>query len=438
MARVVVIGGGYGGMATAARLAKLGHEVTLLEHLDRLGGALAGVERDGFVWPAGPTATLLPAVARDLFRKSGRPLERELELVSQPALRTHRFEDGSTVALPGGSRAAQLEAVDALGAGLGEQWCAYVASFADDWGVLRREYLERQFSPEVAGREVVERIFTRETLGKRVKRAFRDKRLRLLAGHPFTFESHDLRDLPAWTGLVSYLEQRFGAWTVPDGLDRLADTLAARLETRGVDVRLGVLVEDIVVREGRAVAVATDHGVVDAERVVCAVDPRQLPALAPYVRRTMPALPPTVCHLGLSGEVPDVPPETVFHGDPTLVLRTGGRAPEGGHAWTLLGRGLLAEDIVVALARHGVDVRPNLEVRVDRSPRDQVALWRGSPMGVRWQGRATLRARLSTRTPVPGVFAAGAHATPGAGLPYVGLSAALVAQSVAAEDAAGR
>jgi UDP-galactopyranose mutase len=31
---------------------------------------------------------------------------------------------------------------------------------------------------------------------------------------------------------------------------------------------------------------------------------------------------------------------------------------------------------------------------------------------------------------VPGVYAAGAHATPGAGLPFVGLSAALVAQAV--------
>ena len=31
MARVVVVGGGYGGLASAARLAKNGHEVTLLE-----------------------------------------------------------------------------------------------------------------------------------------------------------------------------------------------------------------------------------------------------------------------------------------------------------------------------------------------------------------------------------------------------------------------
>jgi UDP-galactopyranose mutase len=49
---------------------------------------------------------------------------------------------------------------------------------------------------------------------------------------------------------------------------------------------------------------------------------------------------------------------------------------------------------------------------------------------VLWQGRRTLDQRLGTEAPVPGVFCAGAHPTPGAGLPWVGLSAALVAQAV--------
>jgi UDP-galactopyranose mutase len=68
--------------------------------------------------------------------------------------------------------------------------------------------------------------------------------------------------------------------------------------------------------------------------------------------------------------------------------------------------------------------------RVDRSPRQQVEEWGGSPLGVLWQGRATVRRRLGPRTPVAGVYAAGAHATPGSGLPWVGLSAALVAVEV--------
>ncbi len=94
------------------------------------------------------------------------------------------------------------------------------------------------------------------------------------------------------------------------------------------------------------------------------------------------------------------------------------------------GRGKLSEDILRALARHKIDVRAQVVARVDRSPRDQVEQWGSSPMGVLWQGRGTVRQRLGPRTPVAGVYAAGAHATPGAGLPFVGLSAALVAAEV--------
>jgi UDP-galactopyranose mutase len=147
----------------------------------------------------------------------------------------------------------------------------------------------------------------------------------------------------------------------------------------------------------------------------------------------MPAIPPVVVHVGLDGPAPALPDgtgEVVLHGDPTLVVRPGGRAPAGGAALTVHGRGRLSEDVLVALARHGIDVRRQVVTRVDRSPRQQVEEWGGSPLGVLWQGRATVRRRLGPRTPVAGVYAAGAHATPGSGLSWVGLSAALVAVEI--------
>nr|WP_157347340.1 NAD(P)/FAD-dependent oxidoreductase [Nocardioides sp. MAH-18] len=416
-------------MAAAARLAKLGHEVTLVERSDSLGGALEGVAEDGFTWDAGPTYTLLPAVVRDLFRKSGRPVERELDLVPLPVLREHRFEDGSRLALPSG-RAAQLAALDELGAGLGRRWVDHVASYAEDWEVLRRGYLESPWDPTDLPRDVAARLDSREMLFKRLRKTFKDERLRLVAGHPFVAEGHDLRNVPAWAGMTAYVEQRFGAWTVEGGMVRLGEALVARLATRRVTVLTGTEVADVVVREGRAVAVATSTGELDADVVVCAVDPRRLPALASYVARTMPAIPPVVVHVGLAGEPLDLPHELVLHGDPMLVLRTGGTAPDGHWTLTVHGRGRLSEDVLRALARHRIDVRAQVVARVDRSPRDQVSRWGGSPMGVLWQGRATARQRLGPRTPISGVYAAGAHATPGAGLPYVGLSAALVAAEV--------
>ena len=431
MARVAVVGGGYGGLASAARLAKLGHDVTLLETGERVGGALGFVEQDGFRWDAGPSSTLLPAVLRDLFRKSGRPLEKELDLVPLDPVRQHRFEDDTVLDLPAGSRGAQTTALDAaLGDGAGAEWAAYVDAFADDWEALRRDWLERPYSPDHASKQTRALLSTRLTMHKVGRRAFKDERLRELATYAARLEGHDPRTVPAWVGMWSYVERNFGAWTVPGGMGALAEALASRLGTRGVTVLTGTTALDLVLAGGRVVGVRTPSGTVEADHVVCAIDPRRLPLLASYVARTMPTMPPVISHVGLVGVVPDLPHEVVVHGDPMIVVRTGGTAPEGAHAWTVIGRGRLAEDVVAALARSGLRVRDQVEVRVDRSPRDLVEAWGGSPYGVLWQGRNTLRHRLGPRTPLAGVYVAGAHANPGAGLPSVGLSASLVAQEI--------
>jgi UDP-galactopyranose mutase len=267
---------------------------------------------------------------------------------------------------------------------------------------------------------------SRETLARRVRR-LKDERLQLMALHHVVAEGHDPKDVPAWAGVTAYVEQRFGAWTVAGGMATLADALVARLGTRRVEVRVRADVSDLVVRGGRVVAVDSSDGQLDTDLVVVACDPRRLPALAPLVQRTMPALPPVVCHLGLQGDPPDLAHETVLHGsakEPQITVRT------RGNAWTLLGRGRVDEDLVTTLVRRGIDVRAQIVSRVDRSPRDQVEAWGGSPLGVLWHGRQTAFRRLGPATPVPGVYSVGAHATPGAGLPFVGLSAALVAQLV--------
>ena len=197
MAEVVVVGGGLGAMACAARLAKQGHRVTLLERGPRLGGALLPYAEEGFSWDLAPGLTLLPAVLRDLFRKTGRPLEQELDLVPVTALREHRFEDGSALVLDGGSRARQVEAFDALRSGLGSRWQAYVDAGGEAWEVLRRHYFEQAWTPDRLPPEAAALLDDRTMLHRRLRRALPDDRARLVAGHPFVADGHDLRNVPA-------------------------------------------------------------------------------------------------------------------------------------------------------------------------------------------------------------------------------------------------
>lgn len=431
--RVVVVGGGFGGMASAARLAKLGHDVTLLDRAPTLGGALGQVRVDDFTFDTGPSTTLLPAVLRDLFRKSGRPLEREIDLVPVEVVREHRFADGSSLSLTGGSRAAQKHAFEALRPGLGEAWVQYVDTLGEVWEQLRKEYLERPWDPDLAHRDAAAILASRATLGRELHRRFDDPRPRLVAAHPFLADGHDARRVPAWMGTVSYVELKFDAWTVAGGLGRLADVMASRLATRKVDVRTSTPVLDLIVHDGRVRSVLTADGELAADAVVCAVDPHQFPALRRWTRRTRATSLPSLTHLGLVGELEPwirAAGETVLHGEPTLVLRHGGAAPEGHSVLTVQHRGDPGQDVVALMAARGLDLRGRVVARLDRSPDQLREQWGGSPLGTVWDGRRTVRRRLGPRTPVAGLYAAGAHATPGSGLPFTGLSGSLVAQSV--------
>lgn len=307
MSEVVVVGGGLGGMAAAARLAKLGHVVRLIEASPSLGGALTPYRHGELAWANLPDAVLLPAVLRDLFRKTGRPLETELGEELEPAgvVRTHHFADGSSVALPGGSRADQIAAVDELGAGLGTAWVDHVAGYGPAWDLLRRHYLERPYDADLADPRATAVLRSRESLAARMS-ALPDERLRLLAGFPAWSGGHDLRRVPAWQGLDVYLEQRFGSWVLPGGAAKLATLLERRLRTRRVEVQCGTPVRDVALPRGGQgdLRVITEEGAeIVTDIVVVAVDPRRLRSLRRLVRGRRPAPPPTVTHLLVDGDL---------------------------------------------------------------------------------------------------------------------------------------
>jgi phytoene desaturase len=446
MARVVVVGGGFGAMAAAARLAKLGHTVTLCERDEALGGALGRVEQDGFAWDAGQWSTTLPAVLRDLFRKSGRPLDRALELVPLQPARVHRFEDGTELTWPAGSRAEQIDAMTPV---FGEQtalrWAELVDGLAPVWDLLRRTALEQPFSG-CAGlsRDQQRLLDARRSLGRLARKAFRDERLQTLLQHHAVMQGSAPRDTPGFLAVEHYVERTFGLWRPVGGMHALTAALITRLTERGVGVRAQTEVTAIACKDDAVAGVMLDDGTtLDADVVVGGIDPRRLFRLlenAPMARRplrdvdrTLPAVPPGITHLGLTAtaDVPRLQGETVLHGDKfTLAVRPDDHAPPGHVAWTVLRRGNVGENTLDALARRGIDVRDQVVTRVDRTPADVVRAAGGSPYGVRWAGPRTVAWRPTNQTPVHGLYCVGASAHPGAGVPLVGLGAALVAQLV--------
>jgi phytoene desaturase len=58
--QAIVVGGGFGGIASALRLRAKGYEVTLIDQCEQLGGRAQQFNKQGFIFDAGPTVVTAP------------------------------------------------------------------------------------------------------------------------------------------------------------------------------------------------------------------------------------------------------------------------------------------------------------------------------------------------------------------------------------------
>lgn len=482
VARVVVVGAGMAGLATAVRLADLGHQVTIYERGDSVGGRIGRYSRDGYIFDTGATLLTLPAVYRDLFRTTGRPIERLVDLMPvDPAVR-YRFADGVQLDLPNASRSGAARAIDdSLGAGRAAEWQVIIDHGRRVWQLLRSPYLTA-----LPGRADIGRLARPASLRALTPRwsvrrfgleVSSDPRLRAML--EAAVPGLDPRAAPAALAAIPYLHETFGRWYVAGGMQRLVDAVRDRAEERGATVHTGSEVAEIVVRSGQATGVRLASGDdVPADVVVAAVDTgvlygTLLPALGRRrLRGTIPASAPAstlTLLLACAGPLPELPHHTVLatgdpdreldavYGpapaladDPTIELtvpddpatRPGStdrpvtaRVTVPGSDtidWTVPGRAeSYADRVLAVLAGRGLDLRHQVRWRAIVTPDD---LRRSTGAAGAWgypvTGVRSLLDRPPNRTPVRGLFLAGDSTHPGPGLPLVGLSAAIVADLV--------
>ncbi len=491
MARIVVIGAGVGGLAAAARLAVTGHQVTVLERAETVGGKLGRHTRDtaegSFHFDTGPSLLTLPQVFHDLFEATGAKLDEYLDLVPLDPIVRHVFPGGGPVL---DSCADPEEFAARIGTAFGDRaaadWQRLWRRAARVWRASEHDILRRRVdSPRDLARLAwrlgdLAAIRPGQSLRGLGRAQLADPRLRMLLDRYATYTGADPRRAPAALVAVPYAELAFGGWYLRGGLGTLADALLSRCLDLGVVVRTGATVTRIDAVGGRVhgVRVADQHAPIPADVVVANVDaltlyrdllpdPRRLAGLADR------SLAGFVLLLGVRGESGLPPPNdylprdtaavsaAVFAApgrgvrarpatDPTVFVTVADdptARPNGHEAWFVLVNaarqgtaagavdwrrpGLAqayADRILDVLAERGVDVRDRLLFRDIRTPAD-LATATGAPGGTIY-GTAGGLLRPANRGPAHGLWLVGGSSHPGGGLPMVTLSAHLVADAI--------
>jgi len=285
MAKAIVIGAGFGGIAAALRLRKRGYDVTIIDKQDKLGGRAYVFTRGGYTFDAGPTVITAPFLFDELFELFGKKREDYVEFMPLYPWYRVQFSDGTFFDY-GGTVEQTLENIRKFEPSDCEGYLRFLEHSKKIFDVGFTELGDKPFDTfwsmikcapdllKLGNWRTVWQMAGKYIKNDKLRRVFSFQPL-LVGGNPFNTTSI--------YSLIHYLEREWGVHFAKGGTGAIVEALHRLMVEEGIEILLGTEAKMIDVRrnyKGRpsiyGVIISPcdgeSSGIEDADVVVCNAD----------------------------------------------------------------------------------------------------------------------------------------------------------------------
>ncbi|MFA5088531.1 MAG: phytoene desaturase family protein [Candidatus Omnitrophota bacterium] len=265
MKKVVIIGSGLGGLATALRLAALGCQVTVIEKYSQPGGRLNQIRFDGFTFDLGPSFMSMSYELKEFFADCG--VENPLELQELDPLYQVFFEGR-----PGPYRIwknlsrleEEFKGIEPRLAFKAGRYLKRAGEFYHDTQpvvIKNNFYGYADYLSKLSRVPVKHLPFLFQNMWQSAAGAFSSKELRMVFSLVAFFLGTTPFRTPAIYSLLNYVEfQHDGYWAVKGGMYRIVEALVKILKEKGVDFVFDAEIKKVVAAGNKAVGVEDKKG----------------------------------------------------------------------------------------------------------------------------------------------------------------------------------
>jgi len=278
MPKALIIGAGTAGIATAIRLSVKGYAVEVFEANDYPGGKLTQIRQDGFRFDAGPSLLTMPQYIDELFRLAGKDPSQFFSYQRLDIICKYFYEDGSLITSYADEKEF-INEVDQL-TGEGNALRQYIKKSGRIYELTDHVFLQRSldqlksFLNWKAIKSLLKfgEIDSLRTMHEANSQFFVDKRLQQYADRYATYNGSDPYQAPATLNVIPHLEQHFGAYFPEGGMHQITNCLVELSESLGVKFHYRSKVDEIILKNKKAVGISINKRVIDADIVVSNMD----------------------------------------------------------------------------------------------------------------------------------------------------------------------
>lgn len=321
--KVIIIGAGLGGLASASLLAKSGYDVEIYEQLDYAGGRVAILKDKGYQFDLGPSWYLMPEVFEHFFDIMGENVREYLDIIQlDPAYKVF-FDEKPPIEIVANQK-KNIALFESIEKGAGEKLIKYTEQATKIYDLALKYFLYNNFSTikDFVNAEIIKNSPTLLRLAAtsydhEVSRFFKDQRLKMILEYSAVFLGASPFKTPAIYTLMSAIDYRGGVFYPRGGIMEVANQISKIAQKNGVKINLNQPVKKINIKNKKAIGITLNSGkFVSADIVISNADlhftetkliePRYRTYPAKYWKGRNPGPSALMIYLGVNDKLPDL------------------------------------------------------------------------------------------------------------------------------------
>ena len=274
--KIIVIGSGFGGIASALRLKAKNHDVTLIEKHQDLGGRARVFKKNGFIFDGGPTVITAPYLINELFELFNKNSKDYINIVPLKTWYRFIFDDGSNFDYSGNETEMQnqIERINKDDVKGYQNLLKFTKKIFEkgfselsDVPFNKPSFMLKQL-PALINLKSYKSVYS--LVSSYIKNTNLRRMLSmhplLVGGNPFTTTSI--------YGLILYLEKKWGIHYSIGGTGKIIEGLEKLMLDQNIKIIKGHEVEKIIYKDNKIRGVKLNNQKeINADTVVCNADP---------------------------------------------------------------------------------------------------------------------------------------------------------------------